>query len=298
MRERGIVIACVVSVLIMGCVPKISEDAQKTMEAISEIGSVTDESSEKISIARKLYENLSDEEKEQVNNVDTLEQAEEDYSQIITQVEIDNCISAINEIGKVTLDSGKSIKKAEKLYSKLDADAKNLVTNYQKLVKAKKKLTSLEEKKAEKERELAIGDSFASGSMNITLDDAQITKEVWPENRASAMYSIVPADGQVLVDLKFTMTYKISNGPAIASGLSDMVVTCGSYTYSEYELYYDEGYDLQLTLMNGEYDAFEALDPWTVHLMTNVPQTAIDRADEVVVDVKILGKDKRIVLQK
>lgn len=57
----------------------------------------------------------------------------------------------INEIGTVTIDSGKSITKAEKSYAKLSDDEKKLVKGYDSLLSARKEYDSLVSEKEEAE---------------------------------------------------------------------------------------------------------------------------------------------------
>ena len=89
--------------------------AEDVNNKISVIGTITLESKEKITEARKAYDALSDEEKTKVNSYDELVVAEESFEELA----INNCIALINNIGKVTLNSKKKINNARKVYDLL-----------------------------------------------------------------------------------------------------------------------------------------------------------------------------------
>lgn len=91
-----------------------------TEKAISAIGTVTMESSGAVKDAELAYSKLSDEQKEQVENYDVLVAARAELDRLEKLVQ--DAVDAIEDIGKVTLDSGSKIQKARKAYDALEAD--------------------------------------------------------------------------------------------------------------------------------------------------------------------------------
>lgn len=104
-----------------------------TVTAINSIGSVEESDETIIRNARALYDSLTEEEKQQVENYDILVNSE---AALIA-------VKAINAIGTVTLDSYAAISKARKEYDSLSIKAKVLVSNYVVLQAAEQKYTDL-----------------------------------------------------------------------------------------------------------------------------------------------------------
>lgn len=102
------------------------------IELIEGIGTVTVESKDKIAQAKKEYEALEADEKEQITNYDVLVKAESQY-----KVEV--VIDMIDRLGEITYRSNDAITSAEQEYEKLSAEEKGRVKNYQTLVSARSK---------------------------------------------------------------------------------------------------------------------------------------------------------------
>ncbi|MGI5873344.1 MAG: S-layer homology domain-containing protein [Bacillota bacterium] len=122
--------------------------ADSVMTKISAIGTVTAESGEKISAARKAYDALTAEQKKLVINIDTLRKAETRYAELSGNSEelIAATEKAIEDIGTVSLDSGAAIAAARESYDALTANQKKNVSNYAKLLSAEMKYANLTEK--------------------------------------------------------------------------------------------------------------------------------------------------------
>lgn len=110
----------------------------KTKSAIRKIGEVTLESKELIVQAEELYNSLDEEKQDEIGNREDLFAARAEYDALVTE-------EAIDQIGKVTMESGDAITHAEKLYEVLSQEAQDLVGNYKKLTAAREELTRLEE---------------------------------------------------------------------------------------------------------------------------------------------------------
>ena len=113
------------------------EYAQKTIDALDDI---TLNSEKAIEEAKKAYNLLTDEQKEQIKNADAIKTAEEKLSKL----QVENAESKISAIGDVTLDSKDAIKDARDTYDALTDDQKKQVTNYDVLETAEAKLSDLQ----------------------------------------------------------------------------------------------------------------------------------------------------------
>ena len=90
---------------------------KKVEEAITAIGEVTMDSEPAIEAAEALYSELSDSQKEKVENIQVLLDARANFD--LWEKTIDDAIKAIDSIGTVTLDSGNAIRNARAAYDKL-----------------------------------------------------------------------------------------------------------------------------------------------------------------------------------
>lgn len=97
------------------------------IEKINAIGTVTPDSGDAIAAARSAYDALTDAQKEQVTNADTLTAAEARYTDVVA---IDGAKKAIDAIGEVTLTSGDAIAAARAAYDALTDSQKAEVSNY------------------------------------------------------------------------------------------------------------------------------------------------------------------------
>ena len=137
----------------------VKEAAAKIDAAIKAIGTVTLESGAKISAARNAYDAADKETREYVTALSTLKSAEATLSQL----QADIVIELIDAIGKVTLNSGDSIKAAQQAYDSLSHDATSKVHNADLLRAAIVELNNLQ--KAEGKRLL--------NSMNANRDEVR-----------------------------------------------------------------------------------------------------------------------------
>ena len=122
---------------------KAADGVEKLIDAI---GTVTLDSEEAIKAARGAYDALTEEQKAQVGNYQTLLDAEAKLADLQA---VDAVEKLIDAIGTVTLDSEEAIKAARDAYDALTDAQKELVGNYQTLLDAEAKLAQLK-KDAEK----------------------------------------------------------------------------------------------------------------------------------------------------
>ena len=120
---------------------KLSGYAADAVEKLVDaIGTVTLDSEEAIKAARGAYDALTEEQKAQVGNYQTLLDAEAKLADLQAADAVEKLIDAI---GTVTLDSEEAIKAARGAYDALTDAQKELVGNYQTLLDAEAKLANL-----------------------------------------------------------------------------------------------------------------------------------------------------------
>ena len=112
------------------------------IEKINAIGTVTPDSGDAIAAARSAYDALTDSQKAEVNNYDTLLAAEARYTDVVA---IDGVEKAIDAIGEVTLTSGDAIAAARAAYDALTDSQKAEVSNYDTLLAAEARLAELKD---------------------------------------------------------------------------------------------------------------------------------------------------------
>ena len=132
---------------------------------IDAIGTVTLNSEEAIKAARDAYDALTDAQKEQVGNYQTLLDAEAKLADLKAADGVEKLIDAI---GTVTLDSEEAIKAARGAYDALTEEQKAQVGNYQTLLDAEAKLADLQAADAVEKLIDAIG--------TVTLDSEEAIK--------------------------------------------------------------------------------------------------------------------------
>lgn len=99
------------------------DKSDKVEDLIDDIGDVkyTDECKEKIDTAREEYDDLTNDQKELVDNYDTLTHDEEVYEHV------DETVKKIDAIGEVTTESGDEIAEARESYDSLTPEEKNII---------------------------------------------------------------------------------------------------------------------------------------------------------------------------
>ena len=139
--------------------------ADAVEKLIDAIGTVTLDSEEAIKAARDAYDALTEEQKAQVGNYQTLLDAEAKLADLQAADGVEKLIDAI---GTVTLDSEEAIKAARGAYDALTDAQKELVGNYQTLLDAEAKLADLQAADAVEKLIDAIG--------TVTLDSEEAIK--------------------------------------------------------------------------------------------------------------------------
>ena len=117
-----------------------SKETKAAEAAIEAIGEVTLDSEELIVTAEDMYDALTPEDQEQVENYDLLLEARETYDTLC----VEQVVALIDEIGEVTLDSGAKIDAARNAYEALPTALKGRVSNYFDLEDAEERLAFLQ----------------------------------------------------------------------------------------------------------------------------------------------------------
>ena len=108
-------------------------------DLISRLGDITLESMEDIIAARVAYDNLSYEERADVENYSILVAAEDTLSRLETATPI---IAAISQLGTVTVDDETTVARVRSQYDRLPEDVKPLVDNYDVLLDAEETIAN------------------------------------------------------------------------------------------------------------------------------------------------------------
>lgn len=119
---------------------------EQVEDKIAAIKTVTSDSGEKIRDARNAYDNLDEEIRYKVKNIDVLENAETAFKEI-NQNAANKVIDMISKLETITVDSGEKIKDAQDAYSNLTKEQKELVPNFKDIEKAWIELQKVLEKK-------------------------------------------------------------------------------------------------------------------------------------------------------
>ena len=170
------------------------EYAQKTIDALDDI---TLNSEKAIEEAKKAYNLLTDEQKEQIKNADAIKTAEEKLSKL----QVENAESKISAIGDVTLDSKDAIKDARDTYDALTDDQKKQVTNYDVLETAEAKLSDLQVENVKTKID-GIGEVTLSSSSTIKAARTAYNALTDDQKKQVTNYDVLEAAEKKLSDLQ------------------------------------------------------------------------------------------------
>ena len=184
MRKKMLVILLSLSLALSLSACGKSEAAQAVDDQIEAIGEVSLESEAAITAAEEAVEGLAEEDREQLDNVEMLEQARADYENLVLKSQAAEVEAAISAIGTVTLESADAIKSARSLYDGSSAEVQALVENAADLDAAEAELTSLQV-------EEVTGMIDAIGTVSLESADAI--------DAAQALYDSLPAETQAQV---------------------------------------------------------------------------------------------------
>ena len=262
---------------------------EDTCEKINNIGEVKLDSKENIKIARKSYDNLSDDEKSKISNYDNLTAAEEKYNEIA----VNESISLIDAIGQVTLDSKESIDNATNFYNSLPEELRKNVTNYDKLKASSSEYQNLKLQEEEKKKTLNNGDTFTTSNWEITYNRANISAKITPDNTSGGyLYYYAESEDATFIDIVF----KIKNINTDILGIEELVSNCrvkydDKNLTKSYTLYTSNGSQIDKVY---SWDGLDALDSTTLHVAINMPREIQSNNKPITVNLTIAGADKII----
>jgi hypothetical protein len=257
-------------------------------EEIAAIGTVTLNSKEDITDAKKAYDNLPDNDKEKVKAYDDLVSAEKTYEEL----SVKNCIELIDDIGQVTLDSEDKINAAKKAYNLLFSDSKNDITNYDALKAASEEYKKLVEEEEEKKKVLNAGDSFSSTQWEIVYKKANITAKVLPNNTSGYYLYYYANDDQTFIDLVFQIKNINVDILSVMSLVGDCKVEYDGTSFSKnYNLYTSSGSNIDAVYM---WDGLDALESTTLHVAIPMPREIQTNDKSILVRLTIAEQEKII----
>lgn len=260
-------------------------------ELISDIGEVKadKDTRDKITKAEQAYDaTLTDEEKKQVKNYDILISLKSQYGELAVQ----NCITAIDAIGEVTLNSSDSVHAATEAYLLVLSGDKAKVTNNEKLDEATMKLVELQKAEEERQRTLNAGDTFTTADWEVTFKKARVSAKILPNSTYGYYHYYYADDDSVYVDLVFNVENINSDRLSLSNVVSNARVEYGGkYNYTDYSTFYSSGNDIDIVY---SWDGLDALRSTTLHVAVKLPRVAQISGESIKATVTIAGKEKLI----
>ena len=223
-------------------------DAVETL--ISAIGTVTENSGEKIKAAREAYDALTDSQKELVENYKALTDAETAYAELVKTAEDETAAKAVAEkidaIGEVTLNSGEKIREAREAYNRLTDVQKALVENYKTLTDAEAKYASLTK---------AAEDESAANAVEKLIDAiGAVAKDSGEKIKAARnAYDKLTDDQKKLVENYKTLTDAESKFRELNSTVEVSFTLLGCYKHDSDEVHTLSGGSLRTWITKKTY---------------------------------------------
>ena len=146
------------------------------------------------------------------------------------------------------------------------------------------------------ETALAVGETVTTDVWEITLARAEIADAIYPVETGSSGIHYEASDGYRFVNLEFDLKNLDTEVRSFADAVSGVVIHCGKYDYSGYEMFYDMGGSLSVTLLKGTTHGPNPLDPTRLYVETQVPEEALS-AGSITVDLTVAGNPYRITVQ-
>ena len=241
------------------------EYAQKTIDALDDI---TLNSEKAIEEAKKAYNLLTDEQKEQIKNADAIKTAEEKLSKL----QVEKAESKISAIGDVTLDSKDAIKDARDTYDALTDDQKKQVTNYDVLETAEAKLSDLQVENVKTKID-GIGEVTLSSSSTIKAARTAYDALTDDQKKQVTNYDVLEAAEKKLSDLQ------VENVKNKIDGIGEVTLSSSSTIKAARSAYNALTADQKKQVTN--YDVLQKAES---------ELSDLQKADAVVTKIKNIGK--------
>lgn len=143
---------------------------------------------------------------------------------------------------------------------------------------------------------LAVGEVVTTDVWEITVAKAEIAEAIYPVNTGASGIHYESSDGYRFINLEFDLKNLDTDVRAFADAVSDVVVHCGKYDYSGYEMFYDMGGSLSVTMLKGTTFGPNPLDTTRLYVETQVPEEALS-VGSITVDLTVAGGSYCITVQ-
>lgn len=258
---------------------------------ISDIGTVSIDSGEKIKAARTAFEALSEEEKAKVENAKELQDAENSYSTLAVK----ESERLINAIGEVTINSKDVIYKAQKYYNSLSESDKQKVSNSDVLTADNDEYKRLANEEQERQKTINIGDIITSKNWELQLKRTSVTAKILPNNTSSYYSYYYADDDETFVDLVFQMKNVDVEILKINGAVGNCQVDYGGSTVTKrYNLYTSTGSRIEAVY---DWDGLDALDTTTLHVAIDMPRECQSNNEPITVHLTLAGQEKIIKIR-
>jgi len=158
---------------------------------------------------------------------------------------------------------------------------------------AEKKLQTL----VNEQKKLSVGDTARSENWEGVLKKAELTDAVYPSNTSGQYNYYSAGSDSVLLDLEFDVKNLNTETLAFADFANNIVVSYGDYKYNNYEMFYDMGTSLSVTLLKGEYVGPAPLDVTRLYILFSLPKEVATSDLPVSVSLTVAGTERVIAIR-
>ena len=210
---------------------KLAQDkaaAKAVDDQITAIGTVTYSKAAAIATVRNAYDALTPDQKDLVENLNTLTAAEAEIAQL--QAQIDAVEAKIAAIGEVTLSDAEAIAQAKAAFDALAADQQLAVENAAALTAAETALKALQDAVAEVIAKIdAIGTVTLESKADIDAAEAAYTALNAEQKALVTNYNVLTAAKKAYEELKAAAD-QAEIDQAAANGVKDLINAIGTVT--------------------------------------------------------------------
>ena len=210
---------------------KLAQDkaaAKAVDDQITAIGTVTYSKAAAIATVRNAYDALTPDQKDLVENLNTLTAAEAEIAQL--QAQIDAVETKIAAIGEVTLSDAEAIAQAKAAFDALAADQQLAVENAAALTAAETALKALQDAVAEVIAKIdAIGTVTLESKADIDAAEAAYTALNAEQKALVTNYNVLTAAKEAYEELKAAAD-QAEIDQAAANGVKDLINAIGTVT--------------------------------------------------------------------
>lgn len=262
-----------------------------SINSLPNVDSITLDNQSDIQSAQKLYNSLDKDLKNQVTNITKLESSVEAIDQAIGKA-FSEKIKQYSPSSKVEYWHDNAIKALENEYASLTSKQKSYVSNYQALKSARSKCDSEIEKQKIAAKTLKIGSTVNAKHWQITLSNAQITNAIYPADTSGYYSYRHPSEGNLFVDLVFTLKNTSSATIAMTDAFDDVSLSYGgNYTYTSHSMMFSTNSFVEIAY---DWDGIAPLHSQKVHVVFSVPAEVKNSSKSLVATLSIDGEEKII----